>query len=366
MRNAQWDHKALRQWHERQVYTELSHPQARWSVDDTGFLKKGTGSVGVQRQYSGTAGRTENCQIGVALAYSSPKGYALTDWRLYLPDSWLKDPLRCKQAGIPEDTVFQTKAQLVQEMVAHALAAGYRAACLTADADYGKAPYLRAFLKQEQIAFALGLQKKVLVIWLKGKLRPLHAKGRLRNAEVSLEQIAQDVSEWYRVPLKGSQGGNSYEWATAAIAYEGDCYELVMRRLGKDVRYFLCWSPKPQDFLYWVSQIAGRWDIERCFQEAKQEVGLDEYQVRKWQGWYRHVILCSVLMGLLARLKSQFHQEHWTIAQLSQVLRIPFLARGVPSAHSWHWVRWKRQHNEKAAKAHRKRWLSNLLYPKPT
>jgi SRSO17 transposase len=363
LRTAQWDHQAIRQWHEQRVYAHLAHPQGRWGVDDTGFLKKGSASAGVQRQYSGTAGRTENCQIGVALAYTSPKGYALTDWRLYLPESWLKDPERCKEAGIPEATVFQTKAQLVQEMVAKALAAGYRAACLTADADYGKAPYLRAFLKQEQIAFALGLQKKVVVVWLKGKLRPLHASSRLREADVSLEQIAQDVQEWLVVPLKGSQGGNPHEWASAQIVYEGERYELVMRRLGKDIRYFLCWSPEPQDFLYWVSQIAGRWDIERCFQEAKQEVGLDEYQVRKWQAWYRHVILCTVLMGLLARVKSQFPEEKWTIAQLCQVLRIPFLARGVPPAHSWHWLRWKRKHNAKAAKAHRKRWLKTLLYP---
>lgn len=341
----------------------MSHPEACWSADDTGILKKGKASAGVQRQYSGTAGRTENCQIAVALAYSSPKGYALTDCRLYLPESWLSNPERCHRAGIPPETRFQTKAQLVQEMVAEALAAGYRAACLTADADYGKAPYLRRFLKREHLAFALGLQKKILVVWLKGKLRPLHAQSRLREAEVSLEQIAQDVKEWYRVPLKGSQGGNSYEWAQASIVYEGDGYELVMRRLGKEIRYFLCWSPEPCDFLTWVRRIAGRWDIERCFQEAKQEVGLDEYQVQKWQAWYRHMVLCMVLLGVLTRLKSLFAEEGWTLTQVRRVMCIPFLARGMPQEQTWHWLRWRRKHNTKAAEAHRKRWLKRLLFP---
>ena len=363
LRTAKWDHEALRQWHERSLYTHLSHPEACWSVDDTGFLKKGKSSAGVQRQYSGTAGRTENCQIAVALAYSSPKGYALMDCRLYLPKSWLDAPERCRTAGIPPETPFQTKAELVQKMLEEALAAGYRAACLTADADYGKAPYLRAYLKRERLAFALGLQKKILVVWLKGTLRPLHAKGRLREAEVSLEQIAQDVPEWYRVPLKGSQGGNSYEWASASIEYEEDRYELVMRRLGKDIRYFLCWSPEPCDFLGWVRRIAGRWDIERCFQEAKQEVGLDEYQVQKWLAWYRHMLLCMVLLGVLTRLKSTFAEEKWSLAQVRRLMCQPFWARGRPEEQSWHWLQWRRKHNAKAAKSHRKRWLRELLHP---
>lgn len=341
----------------------MEHPEACWSVDDTGFLKKGKASAGVQRQYSGTAGRTENCQVAVALAYSSPKGYALTDCQLYLPESWLKDAERCRTAGIPSETRFQTKAQMVQEMVEQALAAGYRAACLTADADYGKAPYLRAFLKRVRLAFALGLQKKILVVWSKGKLRPLDAPGRLRKAKVSLAEIAQDVSEWYRVPLKGSQGGNRYEWAQAEIVYEGDRYELVMRRLGKDIRYFLCWSPQPCAFLTWVRRIAGRWDIERCFQEAKQEVGLDEYQVQKWQAWYRHMVLCLVLLGVLTRLKSAFAEEEWTLAQVRQVMCMPFWARGRPEAHSARWLKWRRKHNAKAAKSHRKRWRKELLHP---
>jgi len=362
LRTAKWDHEALRQWHESRMYTELDHPQARWSIDDTGFLKKGAASAGVQRQYSGTAGRTENCQIGVALVYSSPKGYALTDWRLYLPESWLNDQKRCQAADIPEDTQFQTKAELAQEMIAQALAAGYRADCLVGDADYGKAPYLREFLREKQMAFALGLKKTILVKQQIGKLRPLHAAGHLREEEMSLEQIAEDTQEWLVVPLRGSQGGSSYTWASVPIEYEEESYELVMRRLGNDIRYFLCWSPREKDFLYWVRQIAGRWDIERCFQEAKQEVGLDEYQVRKWQSWYRHVILCTVLIGVLARLKSQFKEENWTIAQLSQLMRLPFLAQGVPQTHSWHWLHWKREHNARAARAHRKRWLTRLLH----
>ena len=136
-----------------------------------------------------------------------------------------------------------------------------------------------------------------------------------------------------------------------------------MRRLGEDLRYFLCWSPEACDFLDWVCRIAGRWDIERCFQEAKQEVGLDEYQVRKWVAWYRHVVLCMVLLGLFARLKSRFAHEHWSLAQIRHVMQIPFFAQGIPPDHAWNWVLWKRRHNAKAARSHRKRWLKELLHP---
>jgi len=357
LRSAKWDHEQLRQWHERSVYTELSDDESCWDVDDTGFLKQGSDSVGVQRQYTGTAGKTTNCQIGVCLAFSSYKGYAITDFRLYLPESWLKDSERCRKAGIPEDVVFQTKARLVQEMLAQALANGYRASCLTADADYGKAPYLRAFLQKEQLAFALGIQKKLHVHWLKGKLRPLRLAGGLRSAEMSLEAIAREVkaTDWLRLPLPGSQGPSSYEWAQTQIALDGKPYGLLMRRLGEDIRFFLTWSPEPRDFLYWVRQIKRRWDVERCFQEAKQEVGLDEYQIRLWTSWHRHILLALVLVWVLAKLKLQFSWEKWTLPQIRQLMRIPWLEQGIPAAHSLQWLHWKRQHNFKATKSHWKR-----------
>lgn len=363
LRTASWDHERLRQWHEQSVYRELADDEARWDVDDTGFLKQGAHSVGVQRQYSGTAGKTANCQIAVCLAYSSYKGYAVTDFRLYLPESWAKEPERCKQAGVPDGTRFHTKAALVIAMLKAALAHGYRASCLTADADYGKAPYLRAFLKEEGIAFALGMQKKVQVQPRTGKLRPLKRAGSLREELVTLEALAKEVkpSDWLWLPLPGTQGPSAYTWAQTEVWLGDEAYGLLMRRLGEEIRFFLTWSPTPRDLVYWVRQIVGRWDIERCFQEAKQEAGLDEYQVRKWQAWYRHLLLAWVLTWVLSRLKVSYAHEKWTLPQIRQLLRIPWLAEGLPVSHLLDWLHWRRKHNVNAAKSHRKRRQQELL-----
>jgi SRSO17 transposase len=363
LRTAHWDHEGLRQWHEHSVYDELADDDARWDVDDTGFLKQGRHSVGVQRQYSGTAGKTANCQIAVCLAFSSYKGYAVTDYRLYLPASWTQDLARCQQAGVPDGTVFKTKPALVVEMLTEALARGYRASCVTADADYGKAPYLREFLKRNRLAFALGLQKKLQVELRAGKLRPLRGAGTLRESVQTLEGVANEVKpgDWLWLPLPGSQGPSAYEWAHQEIWLEDAAYGLLMRRLGTEVRFFLTWSPEHRDLVYWVRQIVGRWDIERCFQEAKQEVGLDEYQVRKWQAWYRHLLLAWVLVWRLSRLKLLHAHERWTLPQVRQLMRIPWLAKGSPIEHLLDWLQWRRKHNAKSAKSHRKRRHQELL-----
>ena len=267
LRKAKWDHEGVRQWHERSIYQELADDEDRWDVDDTGFLKQGSQSVGVQRQYSGTAGKTTNCQIAVCLAYSSYKGYAVTDFRLYLPESWTQDPERCKQAAIPEGTLFQTKTALVIAMLKSALAQGYRASCVTADADYGKAPYLRAFLQTERLAFALGVQKKLQVQVRKAKLRPLKQGCGLRKTEVSLELLAQEVKarDWVWLPLSGTQGPSTYTWAQTEIWLGEAAYGLLMRRLGKEIRFFLTWSPVPRSLLYWARQVAGRPDLRQFF-----------------------------------------------------------------------------------------------------
>ena len=320
------------------IYTELAHEESRWDIDDTGFLKQGNHSVGVQPQYSGTAGKTANCQISVCLAFSSFKGYAITDFRLYLPQSWVNNPELCQKAGIPEESrVFKTKTQLAKDMLSDALERGFRANCVTADAAYGKSKELRDFLKRHQLNFGLGVPKTTRVIY--------------ENKEMNLEGLAQCMDDWISIPIPGSQGYSIYEWDYATVSLNQSKYGVLLRRSLKETRFFLTWSSKQKDMMYWVRHITGRWDVERCFQEAKQEMGLDEYQVRHWQGWQRHMLLCWFSHWMLSRIKLQDRVQKWTLPQLRQVLRIFLLTTRTSVDHLIHWLFWRRKHNARAATA---------------
>lgn len=351
LRNAKWEHESLKEWLESSIYHELEDSESRWDIDDTSFLKQGKNSVGVQRQYCGCVGKTANCQIAVCLAFSSFKGYSVVDFRLYLPKSWLSDPKRCQQAGIPEDKIFYSKPQLAIEMLSQALKKGYRASCVTADADYGKSTDLRDFLESESIAFGMGLKKNMLVY---------SEDAQEAQTLESLEKRTRD-RDWVRIPLPGSQGKSTYSWHFSEVWLKEKKYGLLIRKHGADSRYFLTWSPQKQNMMYWVRQIAGRWDIERCFQEAKQELGLDEYQVRKWVPWHRHMTLVWVALWFLNRFKLSYSREKWTLPQLRQLMRIPWLATEQVLEHLLHWLYWRREHNRKASVSHRKRgsfWFS--------
>ena len=349
LRSAKWEHEKLRQSVQNSIYTELAHDESRWDIDDTGFLKQGHHSVGVQPQYSGTAGKTANCQISVCLAFSSFKGYAITDFRLYLPQSWVNNSELCQKAGIPEESrVFRTKTQLAKDMLSDALELGFRANCVTADAAYGKSKELRDFLKTHQLNFGLGVPKTTRVNY--------------DNKEMNLEDLAQYMSDdWIELPIPGSQGYSVYQWAYVTVSLDQSKYGIMLRRSSKETRFFLTWSTQRKDMMYWVRHIAGRWDVERCFQEAKQEMGLDEYQVRHWQGWHRHMVLCWFLHWILSRIKLQNRSQKWTLPQLRQVLRIFLLAAGTCIKNLTHWLFWRRKHNARAAKAHRKRQRDGML-----
>src|SRR5262245_12521774 len=159
-RRALWDPDALRDALRRYVLPHLGDPEAVLVIDETGFLKKGRHSAGVARQYSGTAGRIENCQIGVFLAYASQLGQALLDRERYLPQEWTDDPARCRQAGIPEDRRFATKPQLAQQMLQRALAAGVPARWMTGDSVYGDARRRRVWLEAQPLASVLAVSGK--------------------------------------------------------------------------------------------------------------------------------------------------------------------------------------------------------------
>jgi SRSO17 transposase len=267
-------------------------------VDETGFLKKGTKSVGVQRQYSGTAGRIENCQIGVFLALSTRNGHALIDRALYLPESWCDDRARCDEAGVPDDAAFKTKPQLAMEMLGRALDAGIAPDFVLADEVYGNDGKLRRFLEARGQAF---------VVAVAGNQRLWVGLEQRR-----VDQIAADApaDSWFRFSVaEGSKGPRVYDWNAARFGAPTDEHGqqrwLLVRRhveTGEFAYYLCCAKPEatPKD----LARAAGRrWAIEVCFECAKQQAGLDEYEVRSWDCWHRHVTLSLLAAALLTAVR---------------------------------------------------------------
>jgi SRSO17 transposase len=266
-------------------------------VDETGFLKKGTTSVGVQRQYSGTAGKVDNCQLGVFLAYASAKGRAFIDRELYLPRSWTNDPVRCWAARVPEQVGFRTKPQLARVMLERALEAGVPASWVTADEVYGADPALRVWLEGRDMAYVLAI---------KGT-EPLAIPGPDGSARVSAEQLAAGVpaEEWVAASAShGAKGRRLYDWARIQLvgpATAGCTRWLLVRRSRRngELAFYACCGPAGTSLVGLVRVAGTRWAIEEGFQQAKTEVGLDHYEVRRWPGWYRHVTLALLAHAFL-------------------------------------------------------------------
>jgi SRSO17 transposase len=258
----------------------LAEPDAVLVVDDTGFLKKGRRSAGVQRQYSGTAGRIENCQIGVFLAYTSARGRALVDRELYLPASWTADRDRCEQAGVPAEVGFATKPQLAQVMIARAVAAGVPFGWVAADEFYGDNPGLRAWLEQQAIRYVMAVSRDHLVTT---------AGGRQRADTLA----AGPGLVWHRMSCgDGAKGPRVYDFAEVADT-GSRAHRLLVRRSRDDgeLAFFWCHTPTGASLADLVRVVGMRWAVEECFQAAKGQVGLDHYQVRSYHGWYRHITL---------------------------------------------------------------------------
>ncbi|WP_373306319.1 IS701 family transposase, partial [Micromonospora andamanensis] len=284
-----WDPDAVRDDLFAYVSEHLGHDDGVLIVDETGFLKKGVKSAGVQRQYSGTAGRTENCQLGVFLAYASPVGRTLIDRELYLPRGWCDDPARRTEAGIETNIGFATKPTLGLRMLERAITAGLPARWVTADEAYGQDSKFRAWLQQQRIGYVLAVPRNQRVPTAAGSSRP--------------DVLAANAPAlaWKRRSCgNGAKGPRLYDWAVASLPDTADSYGhwLLIRRSitdPTDLAYYLCFGPSEtldEDLI----RIAGiRWAVEECFQTAKNEVGLDHYQVRRYDAWYRHItlVLCA-------------------------------------------------------------------------
>jgi SRSO17 transposase len=299
---AAWDADGVRDDVRAYVAAHLGAADGVLVVDETGFLKKGTKSAGVQRQYSGTAGRIENCQLGVFCAYASSKGRALIDRELYLPRSWVADRDRCREAAVPGETEFATKTELARQMLGRALDAGVPAAWVTADEAYGKDYKFRSWLEQRRIGYVVAVACNQVVPGSTGTSR----------ADVLAVHAPEDA--WKRRSCgEGAKGPRLFDWAVASLP----CYEdttppgwsrwlLVRRSLTRnskgehELAYYLCGAPAGTTDDELIRVAGARWAVEECFQTAKNETGLDHYQVRRYDAWYRHITLAMLAHAYLA------------------------------------------------------------------
>jgi SRSO17 transposase len=298
-----WDADALRDDVRDAVVEHIADPKRGILIlDETGFLKKGVRSAGVARQYSGTAGRIENSQIGVFLAYGSDQGRALIDRELYLPKDWTSDRERCRAAGIGDDVEFATKPDMGLRMLQRAVDAGVPFGWVTADELYGQTSRIRLWLEEHDIPHVLAVPKSQMVMTMEffGQARAHHLIG----------ELPEDA--WTRLSCgDGAHGPREYEWAQAAIRpwrREGWDHWLLARRGltdHTDIAYYICFSPAGTSLDELVRIAGSRWMVEECFQTAKNETGLDHYQVRGYTAWYRHITLSMAGLAFLAILRAE-------------------------------------------------------------
>lgn len=298
-----WDVEGMRDDVRSVVAEALTDPAAPRGgvliVDETGFLKKGTKSAGVARQYSGTAGRIENSQVGVFAAYASSRGRALVDRELYIPKGWFTDRDRCRAAGIGDEVEFATKPELAQRMIERAFDAALPVGWVTADEAYGQVGRLRLWLEQRGVAHVLAVPKSQMVISM---------DLRQRRAQAVIAEREQTA--WRRLSCgDGAHGLRMYDWAAVDIRPWRDpgCgHWLLARRSINDpteIAYYICYGPADTSLVELIGVAGSRWAIEECFQTAKNETGLDQYQVRQYQAWYRHVTLAMAAAAFLALVR---------------------------------------------------------------
>jgi SRSO17 transposase len=300
LRWAEWDIDGVRDDLRDYVMEHLGERGGVLIVDDTGFLKKGVRSAGVQRQYSGTAGRIENCQIGTFLAYAADRGHVLIDRELYLPEPWIADRDRCRAAGVPEEVEFATKPRQAMAMLARAFEAGVPFSWVTADEAYGQVKYLRVWLEEHDAAYVLSTKVNDVLTTISG------VEARADGLIAGLPARA-----WRRLSVgAGAHGPREYDWARVPIRIAwraGRGHWLLARRSIIDpteIAYYVCYGSRRSTLLD-LAWIAGtRWRIEECFQQAKNEAGLDHYQVRSWRAWYAHITLAMLAHAWLAVSRS--------------------------------------------------------------
>ena len=358
---AVWDHDGVRDDLRDYVTEALGDPEAVLVIDETGDLKKGSQSVGVQRQYTGTAGRIENAQVGVFLVYASDAGHAMIDRELYVPRGWIEDPDRCRAAGIPQEVGFATKPALAKAMLGRALDAGVPAAWVTGDEVYGADPDLRSELETRGVGY-------VLAVACDHRVR---AGGDSYRADALLRRVP--ARAWQCVSAgRGAKGHRLYDWAFVRLddrachvgGQAGQHWLLIRRnRTTGELAFYRCWTPRPVLLatLVWVA--GRRWTIEERFQTGKGLVGLDQHQVRRWRSWYRWMTLAILAHAFLvvAALASQARRPpsagliSLTCNEVQHLLAALITRPAGDLSHRLRWSLWRRRHQARARTCHYRR-----------
>ena len=356
---ASWDADAVRDDLRDYVIDAFGDPGAILVIDETGDVKKGIYSVGVQRQYSGTAGRIENSQVTVYLTYAAPRGHALIDRALYLPKSWTEDSDRCDQAGIPQhDRGFATKPTLATALIDRAVEANVPAAWVAGDEVYGADPRLRAAVRDHGLGYVLAVSTNRRV--------PTHA-GPIR---VDALPALIPAHAWQRHSAgAGAHGPRLYSWAWFRLLAEGDAdkgtHHLLIRRNDAtgEYAYLRCYSPRPVPLRTLVAVAGQRWRIEESFQAAKGLVGLDQHQVRRWRSWYRWTTLAMLAHAFLAVATATERDTTptplglitLTVNEFRRLFDALLLATNHTIATLLAWSRWRRRHQYRARQSHYRR-----------
>jgi SRSO17 transposase len=288
---AQWDADALRDLVCDYTIEHLNDPQGILVADPAGFAKKGRKSAGVQRQYSGTLGRIDNCQIATFLAYvTTRRDRVLIDRELYIPkDSWFADPDRCAEAAIPEDLTFATRPRQVMAMIERVRWSSLSFAWFTADEEFGQNPDLRTYLEQAEIAYVMAVPKNTVFTGPTAQ-------------QIVLSTLARRLAphDWQRRACGiGTKGFRVYDWALLD-SDDPDHQYLIRRSLdGGELAFYHCFNPRHEGFGELVRVAGARWPIEECFEATKSGIGLDDYQVRLYHAWYRHITLAMLAHAFL-------------------------------------------------------------------
>ncbi|MGA5064257.1 IS701 family transposase [Streptomyces exfoliatus] len=349
---AKWDADQVRDEVGDYVVEHLHDDEAVLVVDETGDVKKGIDTVGVQRQYTGTAGRIENAQVAVYLVYAGRRGHAAVDRELYVPRSWTSDPDRCRAAGLGDNTEFATKPELAARMVTRFLDAGHRAAWVAGDEVYGGNPRLRTALEERGTGYVLAVACSHEVTTGAGRFRA--------------DMLARKVPKraWQKLSAgAGAKGHRFYDWAVIDLTdpRPGSRQLLIRRNRSTGERaYYRCYSPVAVPLTTLVRVAGSRWRVEEFFHSGKGLAALDEHQVPSWSRW---VTLAMLAHAFFAVLRANEHEGHpWpdeliplTCDEIQRLL-ITLVNRTVfDPVHRLRWSVWRRRHQARSQTSHYRR-----------
>ena len=339
------------------VIDHLGTEQSVLVVDETGDVKKGNATIGVQRQYTGTAGRIENSQVAVYLVLATPRGHAAVDRELYLPRAWTDDPGRCRAAGLnPEEVRFATKTQLAATMLQRFFAGGHTAGWVTGDEVYGGNPALLSTIAAHGTGYAMAVSCRTEVRTPAGKFR--------------VDALMRKVPRrgWQQLSAgAGAKGPRLYHWAAVDLTPTDTAgtHQLLIRRnrTTGELAYYRCYSPRPVPLSVLVHVAGTRWRIEETFQAGKGLAGLDEHQLRHYTPWLRWVTLAMLAHAFLAVTRAHEHQDHptpdgliaLTCNEIQRLFALPTTAPSDPRDHRQRWSLWRRRHQARARDCHYRR-----------